>query len=192
LIAQLVHIGTSFASFEPSAFQFSNLSRKVKLMRLQVLGCAVVTSGLIFAGMAPAQTEKRIEVQKRVVPADRASADFPRASSIIGAKATIQDNVSIGKVDDLVLDHNGRVEYLVVNNEGKYVLVPWGAAKLDADQRTVMVEIKQDKFREVPTFTRESWPNFSDAQYIERINTYYGVRPGRERRIERREDRRDR
>ena len=160
-------------------------------MRFQVHG--VMACGLVLVGalLAQAQTQK-IEVQKRVEVAPRASANFPRASSIIGARVGIQGDVAVGKVDDLVLNQDGTVEYLVVLNEDKYVLVPWAAAKLDPAQRTVMVEIRQEKFREVPTFTRESWPNFSDTQYIERINTYYGVKPGRERRIERRDIRRDR
>jgi len=166
-------------------------------MRCQVHGRGIVACWLVLIStlMAQAQT-KKIEVQRevprRVEPAGRVSAEFPRASSIIGARVSIQGDVAVGKVEDLVLSQNGTVEYLVVLNEDKYVLVPWAAAKLDPGQRTVMVEIRQEKFREVPTFTRESWPNFSDTQYIERINTYYGVKPGRERRIERREDRRDR
>jgi len=165
-------------------------------MRLQVVR-GILVSGLVLAGTSLAQAQtKKIEIERRVEQPvrveSRVSADFPRASSIIGATVRIHDNVTIGKVDDLVLDQNGTVEYLVVLNENKYVLVPWGAAKLDPAQRTVMVEIRQDKFREVPTFTRETWPNFSDTQYIERINTYYGVKPGRERRIERRDNRRDR
>src|SRR5438874_3779905 len=167
-------------------------------MRFQIVRGGVLACSLALASAWGAQAQnKKIEIQRQVEPARvqpgaRVSAEFPRASSIIGAKVVIQDNVSIGKVEDLVLDQNGTVEYLVVLNEDKYVLVPWGAAKLDPGQRTVMVEIRQEKFREVPTFTRESWPNFSDTQYIERINTYYGVKPGRERRIEKREDRRDR
>lgn len=168
-------------------------------MRFRMLRSGVLASSLLLssAWLAQAQT-KKIEIQRQaeparvqVQPADRVSAEFPRASSIIGAKVVIQDNVSIGKVEDLVLDQNGTVEYLVVLNEDKYVLVPWGAAKLDPAQRSVAVEIRQEKFREVPTFTRDRWPNFSDRQYIERINTYYGVRPGSERRIDRREDRRE-
>jgi hypothetical protein len=167
-------------------------------MRCQVLGHGIVACWLVLFGtlLAQAQTkkieiQKRVDVERRVEPVGRVSAEFPRASSIIGARVSIQGDVAIGKVEDLVLNQNGTVEYLVVLNEDKYVLVPWAAAKLDPGQRTVVVEIRQEKFREVPTFTRESWPNFSDTQYIERINTYYGVKPGRDRRIERREDRRE-
>lgn len=167
-------------------------------MRFRILSGGVLACGLLFVTTQAQAQQKKIEIQRqveepvRVQRGARVAADFPRASSIIGAKVSIQDNVSIGKVEDLVLDQNGTVTYLVVLNEDKYVLVPWGAAKLDAGQRTVMVEIRQEKFREVPTFTRDRWPDFSDRQYIERINTYYGVRPGTERRIDRREDRRDR
>src|SRR5438270_4262559 len=111
-------------------------------MRFQALGRGIVACSLVLAGILVAQAQtKKIEVQRevprRVEPAGRVSAEFPRASSIIGARVSIQDDVAIGKVEDLVLSRDGMVEYLVVLNEDKYVLVPWGAAKLDPGQRTV-------------------------------------------------------
>jgi len=112
-----------------------------------------------------------------------------RISTLIGASVHVQNNLSVGKIDDLVINENGCIDYLVVLNEDKYVLVPWVSARVDFEQRTVAVEIAREKFREVPTFTRERWPDLQDRVYVEKLRTYYGVTPGRERRIERRDDR---
>jgi len=77
-----------------------------------------------------------------------------------------------------------------VMNEGKYVVVPWQAAKFNFEQRAATVNITQQQFQQVPTFTMQTWPTF-DAGYQQRIYGYYGVTPGRERRIERRTERRN-
>ena len=77
----------------------------------------------------------------------------------------------------------------MVNNQGKYVVVPWQAAKFNFEQRAATVNITQQQFQQVPTFTTQSWPTF-DTSYQQRIYGYYGLTPGRDRRIERRIDRR--
>jgi hypothetical protein len=144
---------------------------------------------LLVASTACLQAQDRVQVE----PGRRAevarAGGARRVSNILGAKVTIQNNVSIGKVEDLIINDNGTIDYMVVLNEDKYVLVPWNAGIVDFDQRTIAVEIPREKFREVPTFTRERWPDLNDRVYVEKLHGYYGVRQGRERRIERREDR---
>jgi hypothetical protein len=51
------------------------------------------------------------------------------------------------------------IDYLVVVSEDKYVLVPWDSATVDFERRTVTAEIAREKFRDVPTFTRDRWPD---------------------------------
>jgi len=68
--------------------------------------------------------------------------------------------------------------------------VPWQAAKFNFEQRTATVNITQSQYQQVPTFTTQTWPNVWDPGYRERIYGYYGLRPGPERRMERRDIRR--
>jgi PRC-barrel domain protein len=110
-----------------------------------------------------------------------------RAKDILGAKVSIKGDTSVGTVDDIVFDRDGYVEYLLVNKDGKYVVVPWQAAKFNAGQRVATVNITQEKFRQVPTYTQGNWPNFYDQTYRTQVYGYYGLRPGQERRLERRE-----
>jgi hypothetical protein len=157
-----------------------------------MLGIRFVTGAglgwLLLAAAPELPAQNRVEVQPRQPIAAHAGAR--RMSEIMGARVTIQNNVAIGKVEDLVINDNGCIDYMVVLNEDKYVLVPWASADVNFERRMVAVEIAREKFREVPTFTRDRWPDLSDRTYVEKLNTYYGVRPGRERRIEKREDRR--
>ena len=110
-----------------------------------------------------------------------------RAKHVLGSKISLKGGLAIGTVDDILFTEDGSIDYLVVVNEGKYVPVPWEAAKFDFDKRTATLEISEEKFREVPTFTSERWPNLYEPAYREKVYGYYGLRPGPDRRIERRE-----
>ena len=113
-----------------------------------------------------------------------------KVKSVLGSRVSITGGVAIGTVDDIIFDDDGYIDYLVVLNEGKYVVVPWQAAKFNFEQRSATVNITQQQFQQVPTFTTQTWPTF-DANYRTRIYGYYGVTPGQDRRIERRIERRN-
>jgi PRC-barrel domain len=148
------------------------------------LTCCLVVASSFWAN---AQVEK-VQVERRRSEVGRTTT-VRRSSIVIGATVSGRGDFSIGKVEDLVINEDGCIDYLVVASEDKFVLVPWGSATVDFERRTVVAEIERDKFRDVPTFTRERWPDVTDKVYVEKIRIAYGVRPGRERRIERRDDR---
>jgi hypothetical protein len=120
--------------------------------------------------------------------ADSRQPQTHRARSVLGTNVSIQGGLSIGRVEDIIFDDDGYVDYLIVLNQGKYVTVPWQAAKFNFEQRTATVNITQQQFQQVPTFTVQNWPTF-DAAYQQRIYGFYGLTP-HERRIERRIERR--
>jgi PRC-barrel domain len=100
-----------------------------------------------------------------------------RAKQVIGAKISIQGNVVIGTVDDIVFADDGHVEYLLVVNDGKLVTVPWAAATFNFEQRTAVVDIPVDRFKLIPTFTVDRYPTFLAPTYREEIYKHYGLRP---------------
>jgi hypothetical protein len=100
-----------------------------------------------------------------------------RAKQIIGSKVSIQGNVAIGTVDDVVFADDGHVEYLVVVNDGKLVAVPWEAAKFNFEQRTAVVDITPERFKTIPTFTVERYPAFLAPTYRAEIYGFYGLKP---------------
>ncbi|MFL5242147.1 MAG: PRC-barrel domain-containing protein [Gemmataceae bacterium] len=155
-----------------------------------VRGGLICSLFILTTALAGAQERREIDPRRGD---GRAGVQVRRVSSVIGTTVSLRENASLGKVEDLVLNESGCVDYLVVDFEQKFILVPWSSARVDFSKRTVTVDIERDRFKDVPTFTREKWPDFSDTQYIERINKFYGVRPGpRGRAEERRDDRRDR
>jgi PRC-barrel domain len=138
----------------------------------------------------PAEQERRATEQPRESRyGDAQSHQAYRVKNVLGSKVSIQGNLSIGTVDDMVFADDGYIDYLVVLNEGKYVMVPWQAAKFNFEQRSATVNITQTQFQQVPTFTMQQWPNVYAPGYREKIYGYYNLRPGQERRIERRDNR---
>ena len=130
-------------------------------------------------GQPPVRVERRDERRD-----DRH--DVRRVKQILGSQVSIRGGHQVGTVEDIVLADDGTVDYLVAHSEGKNVLVPWEAARFDAGRRVISVEIAPERFREVPTFTTEQWPNVYEPAYREKLYGFYGLKPRAERRIERR------
>ena len=150
------------------------------------LACCLAANGASF-GAAPPLDRPAPPPADRPAPGPEERAPAPqtyKARSILGSKVIIQGNLGIGVVDDIVFGDDGYIDYLMVVNDGKYVTVPWEAAKFDFEKRTALVEIAQDRYKVIPTFTVETWPNLYEPTYREKIYSIYGVKPRREIRIE--------
>jgi hypothetical protein len=130
------------------------------------------------------------QVEQRTETRSASQQQSYKVKNVLGTKVSIQGNLAIGTVDDMIFSDDGYIDYLVVLNQSKYVLVPWQAAKFNFEQKTAAVNITQTQFQQVPTFTVQTWPNVWAPGYQERIYGYYGLRPGQDRRMERRDIRR--
>src|SRR5207237_10622606 len=101
-----------------------------------------------------------------------------RTSTVLGARVRLEDNVNYGEVKDFVFNDNGCIDYVVIVNEDDYVLVPWSVATFDFEQRTVRIDVTREKIRQL-TFTKDRWPNLSDAGYTRKLRTVFGHRAER-------------
>ncbi len=171
------------------------LSKRACWLGSTALFCLAASQGYALQTPAPAErptpAERPAVVDGRDVRSTTTQPAQPaarRAKSVLGSKVHIQGEIAIGTVDDIVFNDEGYIEYLVVLNEGKLVAMPWQAAKFNFDNRVAQVNITQERFREIPTFTVQSYPNFYEPTYRTQTYKYYGITPRTvERRIERRE-----
>ena len=109
-----------------------------------------------------------------------------RAKDLLGTKMNIEGNANVGTVDDIVFSDEGVIQYLIVTTaDRKLFTVPWEAAKFDWAQRTAVININQERFRTIPTYTVETYPQFYTPAYRTEIYRVYGLTPGQERRLER-------
>jgi hypothetical protein len=109
-----------------------------------------------------------------------------RAKQIIGSKVNLTGNVTAGTVDDIVLTDDGQVEYVLVIQDGKLVTVPWAAVKFNFEQRVAVINLTQEQYRTIPTYTVQTYPQFFAPAYRTEIYKFYNLTPREIRRIERR------
>lgn len=88
-----------------------------------------------------------------------------RAKEVLGTKVSIAGGTSIGTVEDLVFDDAGNLEYMIVDNGGKLITVPWEAATFDLGKKTAVVGITQDVYKTIPTYTTTTYPSFYTPTY---------------------------
>jgi hypothetical protein len=112
------------------------------------------------------------------------SATF-RAKQVLGSKIMIQNNTAIGTVDDIVFDQAGNLEYLLVENQGKLISVPWDAPRFDLKSQTAVIDITPDVYKTIPTFTATTYPDFWAPTYRTTTYKYYNINPRELRRLQR-------
>ena len=150
-------------------------NRNFRLSIFGALASAFVGAGVLLAQQAPPQAPPQDEPQAF------------RAKQVIGSKVNIQGDMSVGTVDDIVLDEHGNVDYLIVANEdGQMVTVPWDAVRFNIDKRLAVVHIAHEQFQAVPTYGPNQYPTFAAPAYRTQIYRAYGLTPGQQRRALRR------
>lgn len=109
-----------------------------------------------------------------------------RAKEVLGTKVSISGGTEIGTVDDLVFDEAGNLEYLVVENGGKLITVPYEAAKFDLTKKVAVLPITQEVYKTIPTYTVTTYPSFYTPTYRTDIYKVYGLTPRELRKLDRR------
>lgn len=94
-----------------------------------------------------------------------------RASTVVGSSVKDLAGKDAGKIEDLLLEHDGDVEYAVVSFGGflgvgdKLYAVPWNAVIVDRADRTVRIDVKKETLERSPSFTRDTWPDANDRDW---------------------------
>jgi sporulation protein YlmC with PRC-barrel domain len=80
------------------------------------------------------------------------------ARSLIGMSVRNQQDESIGKIDDVVIDDKGQVKAVIVSVGGflgigdKDVALPWAEVRVDADRKRAVVNATKDQLTQAPAF----------------------------------------
>jgi hypothetical protein len=162
--------------------------RKDKAMRACVRSSAAagLACCLLLAGAGLVLGQETVSVRK--------------VSAVVGASVSLEQGGRFGKVEDLVLNDDGCVEFVIVSYEDEYIAVPWAVATVNFGERVIRLDLTRERLREIPTFRRERWPDFARGEYRDKLHKVFGdrfERRGRrsednaERRNDRREERRD-
>lgn len=105
------------------------------------------------------------------------------ASTLIGDKVVNEAGEDIGKIEEIMLHvPSGRIAYAVLSFGGflgladKLFAIPWGAFKLDEDNKRFILGIEKEKLQKAPGFDKDNWPDMADPKWSQEVYSYYGYR----------------
>src|SRR4051812_10708442 len=105
------------------------------MIRLNALACGVA---LAVSGLAAAQDAVQETRTTTTTPGGTTTTtEIRRVSQVIGSTVALQGANDFGKVEDIVLNDNGCIEYVVITHDNQFAMLPWTAANLNFNRRVV-------------------------------------------------------
>ena len=108
------------------------------------------------------------------------------ASTLSGDSVRNAAGEDLGKIDDIMIDiPSGRVAYAVLSFGGflgmgdKLFAVPWGALKVDEDEKCFILNVDRQTIENAPGFDKDNWPDMGDQAWGNELSAYYKVTPYR-------------
>jgi len=130
----------------------------------------VVSSGvvwtLVLGGLNPAAGQ--------TTQGSGSAQEVRRLSLVVGGAVRIANGVSVGKIEDIVLNDRGCIDYVIVVYQDKYVAIPWTVATVDYGQRIVTVNITEQRFAQVPTFARNDFSVLATSAFTQKVQSAFG------------------
>ncbi len=105
-------------------------------------------------------------------------------SSITGSSVRTLSDEKVGSIKDIMLDtETGEVVYAVLsvdtgflNLDSKYFAIPWQAFSFNSHHDDVFVlDVDRERLENSPGFDKDNWPSGPQTDFINEMNTYYGV-----------------
>jgi len=121
------------------------------------------------------------------------SQGWQRSSQISGTIVSNPQGEIFGRIDDLLIDENGGVEYAILFQSGstsqkwpapilrggllglgdKLIPIPWKALKLDKEKNTLVVNIDKRTLEKAPNLDPEEWSKFTGPYWQKEVEIYY-------------------
>jgi len=143
--------------------------------RFVVLAVVMLAAVLVIPGFAAEQEKSQQQPMGR-------QAMTERASKILDKDVKDQKGEDVGKVNDILMNRNGQVEYLIVSQGGvlgvgeKLIPIPFRKVRVDTkNDDIVLMNIDKEKLEKAPHFTSEKWNEMNTADFDKRIHSYYGA-----------------
>lgn len=157
-------------------------------MKLRNLGYAGVLCGLTAAGLSAAFSQERQRTTTTVRTEQRSrGTEVRRVSTVVGGHFAISGGEDFGKIEDLVINDRGCIEYVVIVHEDHYIPVPWTVVEVDYAKNVVMVDITRERLLEAPSFA--GWVEFTKTDWRDKTTKHFESH--RERRTDVRGDRKN-
>jgi sporulation protein YlmC with PRC-barrel domain len=103
-----------------------------------------------------------------------------RVTKIIGKAVISRKGEDLGKIEDIVLNKEGCLDYIILAPVGllgtgdRLIPIPWKAVTTGAQADTIIVDIDKSQLEQAPNFESKKWPNFSDSDWYGKIREFFG------------------
>jgi sporulation protein YlmC with PRC-barrel domain len=103
---------------------------------------------------------------------------WQKSSDLVGKNVKNPQGEDLGRMADLAIDPDaGRVIYGVVSSGDKYVAVPYGALDLSGGAEHFVLNITNQRLKEIPGFPRDHWPNLVDPTWADQAHRTFEQEP---------------
>src|SRR5437764_15149159 len=116
--------------------------------RSQLWAAAVAAAAL--AGPAAAQPVRETTTTT--------TTEIRKGSGLMNVNVAVEGGATVGRVTDFVISDGGCIDYVVVDSDSRFVLVPFQVVQFEPGRHIVTVNVTRDKWRDTPTFTGPNWP----------------------------------
>lgn len=106
------------------------------------------------------------------------------ADTLIGNEVANLENDDVGEIKEIMLDvASGNIEYAVLSFGSflglgeKLFAVPWGALKLDTENKRFLLDVDKERLKNAPGFDKDAWPDLADKTLANDLHSYYGTKP---------------
>jgi hypothetical protein len=155
------------------------LVASIGAIHAQVRAPGTLTPPPVQPALQPAETPAD---RVLVVPASatREVAGGRRLGLLRDTPLLLNGGATAGRVNDFVLNAFGGIDYIVVANDGQYMLLPYKAATFDWENRQIGVNMDQARFQQIPTLTQKELTTVFSSQspYIGQLSAFLGMAPG--------------
>ena len=108
------------------------------------------------------------------------------SSTITGQKVHNLKDENIGNIKDLMIDlNNAEIAYAVMSFGGfmgigdKLFAMPLKAFQFSDNDDTIRLDISKEKLENAPSFDKDNWPKTDDNEFVNSVNSHYGVQDQR-------------
>lgn len=106
------------------------------------------------------------------------------ADTLIGNDVYNLQGDDLGDIKEIMLDvPSGNIEYAVLSFGSflgmgeKLFAVPWGALKLDTENKRFILNVDKERLKNAPGFDKDAWPDLADKTLANDLHSYYGTKP---------------
>ena len=124
---------------------------------------------LVLWSTTEASSQTRVREETRTT-----STQVRRVSGVIGASVQLTAGETFGKVEDIIINDQGCIDFVVVVFEEKFFAVPFTLARVDFERRVVTFEIERERFLRAPSFPRNRFPDLSvNSEFGRSVHSFF-------------------